>query len=116
MASQDEFLENVWRKYINSYMEESWIDDELRMSERYPSAPFADLGPLLTKLLALGATRRDLSLFARAIAYGTAFGTLYSLEDPGIENNDLCSLHESILSADPSGMEGRLGSAPAKEI
>jgi transposase-like protein len=78
-------------------------------------APFADFGPLLTRLTELGATRRELSLFARAIAYRGAFNTLYALEDPGIDEKGPSSLYESILSADPSGREGRPGSAPARE-
>jgi hypothetical protein len=42
------------------------------------------------------------------------FGTLYALSDPGVEDNDVEMLHESLLSADPSGREGRPGSAPQK--
>jgi len=56
-----------------------------------------------------------LSLFARAIAYRGAFNTLYALEDPGVDEKGAGSLYESILSADPSGREGRPGSAPDKE-
>jgi hypothetical protein len=115
MATRDEFLEHLWRKDINSYMDESWIDTQLKMSERYPNAPFADFGPLLTRLLELGSTRSELSLFARAIAYRGAFNTLYALEDPGVDEKGAGSLYESILSADPSGREGRPGSAPDKE-
>jgi hypothetical protein len=95
-------------------MQQRWIDDELGLSGRYPNAPFADFGPLLKRLLDLGVTRRELSLFARAVAYATSFASLYALQDPGVYARNSGSLHESILSADPSGLEGRPSSAPAK--
>jgi hypothetical protein len=112
MASREEFLKQLWRRNINSCMQEHWIDNAIRDSEQRPDSPFADLGPALKRLIAVGATRRDLSLVARASAYDAVFGTLYALTDPGIEDNDVAMLHESLLSADPSGKEGRPGSAP----
>jgi len=48
-------------------------------------------------------------LLKRFAAYEAAFGLLYMLEDPGVE--DATMLHESLLAADPSGKEGRPGSA-----
>jgi hypothetical protein len=116
MASRDEFLRHLWQTQLIAYLDESWIDEKLRMSNRFPNAPFADLGPLLTRLLTLGASRRELSLFARAIAYENVFSTLYAFDGhPGVEGNDL-ALYESLLSADPSGRDGRPGSAPSAEI
>ena len=41
------------------------------------------------------------------------FGTLYALDDPGVDNGDVFMLHEELLGADPSGLEGRPGSAGA---
>jgi hypothetical protein len=64
--------------------------------------------------LELGASRRDLSLVARFAAYGAVFSTLYTFSDPGVDDNDVEMLHESLLGADPSGKEGRPGSAPEK--
>jgi hypothetical protein len=114
MASRSEILKQLWRENINSYMQERWIDNAVRDSEQHPDAPFADLGSTLKRLLETGATRRDLSLVARFSAYEAVFGTLYTLSDPGVDNNDIEMMHESLLSADPSGEEGRPGSAPAK--
>jgi hypothetical protein len=114
MASREEFLKQLWRNNLNSCMHEHWIDNAIRDSERRPDSPFADLGPALKRLLAVGATRRDLSLVARASAYESVFGTLCALSDPGVEDNDVEMLHESLLSADPSGKDGRPGSAPMK--
>ena len=114
MASREEVLKQLWQNNINSFMHEHWIENAIRQSERQPDSPFADLGLALQRLLDVGATRRDLSLVARASAYESVFGTLYALSDPGVEDNDVEMLHESLLSADPSGKDGRPGSAPAK--
>lgn len=114
MASREQFLKQMWDEVINPNMQEHWIDNIIRESEQRPDSPFADLGPALTRLLGIGADRRDLSLIARQAAYEAVFGTLYALSDPGVNDNDIEMLHESLLSADPSGKEGRPGSAPPK--
>lgn len=114
MASREEFLRRLWDDVINPNTQEQWIDNVIRESERNPDAPFADLGPVLKRLLAAGAARPDLSVIARFAAYEAVFGTLYALSDPGVEGNDVEMLHESLLSADPSGREGRPRSAPQK--
>jgi WD40 repeat protein len=111
MATQEEFLDLVWEQ-INSAMQEHWIENDIRESEQNPTAPFADLGPVLKRLLELGASRRDLSLLMRFSAYEAAFGLLYLLNDPGIDENEVEGLHESLLMADPSGLDGGPGSAP----
>ena len=112
MASREEILKQLWIENINTYMQEHWIDNVIRNAERKPDSPFADLGPALERLLTLGAARRDLSLIARHSAYEAVFGTLYTLNDPGIDDGDVEMLHESLLSADPSGKDARPGSAP----
>jgi hypothetical protein len=91
----------------------SWIDNLIKTSEQRPNDPFSDLGPVLTRLLSLGVSKHDLSLIARFAAYESSFGTLYLLEDPGVDDANM--LHESLLSADPSGKEGRPGSWPLTE-
>jgi hypothetical protein len=114
MASRDEFLKYMWNEVINPIMQEHWIEYAIRDSEKHPDSPFADVGPALKRLLAEGASRRDLSLIARRAAYGAVFGTLYALDDPGVDGDDFKMMHESLLAADPSGREGRPGSAPQK--
>lgn len=112
MASRKEFIKQMWDEVINSNMQAHWIDNVIRESEKRPDAPFADLGPVLKQLLAAGVSRRDLSLIARHASYEAVFGALYALSDPGVDDNDLEMLHESLLSGDPSGKEGRPGSVP----
>jgi hypothetical protein len=58
-------------------------------------------------MLDLGVSRSDLCVVARMVAYEAAFGVLYALDDPGIGRDGSGMLHESLLSADPSGLEGR---------
>jgi hypothetical protein len=113
MASRKEFLNQLWKENINACMQEQWIDNMIREAERSPNSSFADVGPVLKRLLAFGVTRRELSLIARHNDEAV-FGTLYALSDPGIDDNDVEMLHESLLSADPSGKEGRHGPAPVR--
>jgi hypothetical protein len=71
--------------------------------------------PLKAMILAAGAARRALCLVLRYAAYGAAFNTLYEIDPEwaGVDCKDLIGLYELLLSADPSGMEGRPGSADA---
>jgi hypothetical protein len=63
-------------------------------------------------MLAAGASRHDLCLVLRATAYEAVFSTLYSLSDPGSdEDDDVGALYEVLLMAEPSGIGGRPGSA-----
>ena len=84
MATREEFLQQAWAEIINNPMQEHWIENAVRESEKHPDAPFADLGPALKRLLALGAARRDLSLISRFASYEAVFQTLYALGDPGV--------------------------------
>jgi len=77
-------------------------------------APSAIPGAAIERLLAAGVSKRDLGLVLRCAAYEAVFGTLYALSDPGAEDvDDVSTLYEELLTADPSGMEGRPGSADA---
>jgi hypothetical protein len=112
MATRNEFLRQVWTDIINSQMTGSWIDGVVVASERKPDEPFADVGPALKRLVAAGIDRRDLCLVARLASYEAAFRILYMLDDPGVDGDDNKMMHEELLSADPSGRDGRPGSAP----
>ena len=112
MTSRTEFLEQVWAQVINAQMSGRWIDNAVANSERAPNAPFADLGPALKRLLASGADRRDLCLLARHASYEAAFQVLYMLDDPGVDGDNNKVMYEELLGADPSGKDGRPGSAP----
>jgi hypothetical protein len=111
MATREEFLKLLWED-INGSMHEHWIENTVRASKKKPNDPFSDIGSVVERLIKLGADRRDLCLLKRFAHYETTFSLLYRLGDPGIDKNDFEMLHELLLSADPSGKEGRPGSAP----
>lgn len=67
--------------------------------------------PAATRAIADGATRDDLVTAMRAAAYEAIFGTLsYLTAEESIDelarSGVVHSLHEDLLSADPSGLEG----------
>ena len=113
MATREKLLEYLWKVLINAHLRDDSLDDIIKTFKRDPNGPFADTAPAIERLLAAGASRRDLSLVLRYVAYEAVFGTLYAINDPGVDNHDVFMLHEHILMADPSGMDGRPGSADA---
>jgi hypothetical protein len=113
MATREELLAHLWNKVINVLLDDQGLDNIISNRRRDPNGPFGLTGAALERLLAAG-SRRDLRLVLRNIAYEAAFGTLYALSDPGLdEDDDVTTLYEELLTADPSGMEGRPGSADA---
>jgi hypothetical protein len=124
MTTKEELLQRFWG-HINGYVTPYYIgralvrEDELdRIVEnckQHPDQPFADAGAAIERTLAAGARRRDICLLLRYAAYGAVFDTLYQIdpEAAGVDCKELIGLYEQLLSADPSGMEGRPGSADA---
>ena len=115
MATQEEFLELVWAN-INQRMQEQWIDAVIPHSTGNSDAHFAEVALAVKRLLALGASRRDLSLLVRHGAFEEAQSILYQLSDPGIDDNDVENIHEMFFDASPTGEAGGLGPGPEKEI
>jgi hypothetical protein len=114
MTTREEFLDHLWKEVINVNLRDGALDNIVKNCARDPDGPFGDTGAAIERLLAAGASRRDLRLLLRLTAYEAVFGTLYALGDPGLEEDeDVSTLYEELLMADPSGMEGRPGSADA---
>lgn len=114
MATREELLEHLWKEVINVVLRDDALDNIVKNCKRDPDGPFGDTGAAIERLLAAGASRRDLRLVLRNVAYEAAFGTLYTLSNPGLEDDDdVSTLYEELLTADPSGTEGRPGSADA---
>jgi hypothetical protein len=111
MATREELLDHLWKEVINAAMRDDALDNIVKHCKRDPDGPFGDTGAAIERLLAAGASRRDLRLVLRNMAYEAVFGTLYAFSDPGLEEDDVSTLYEELLMADPSGMEGRPGSA-----
>jgi len=124
MTTREKLLQRLW-SHINSHLipyylgrtlvREDELDRRVEQDKQRPGAPFADTGPAIERILAAGAARRDLCLVVRDAAYRAVFNTLYEIdpEVAGVDCKDLIGLYELLLSADPSGMEGRPGSADA---
>jgi len=113
MAAREEFLDHLWRQVINANLDLSSLHSAIAGSQLKPNEPFADTGRAIDRLLAAGVQPKDICLIRRDAAYRAVFQTLYALGDPGVEDDDIFMLHESLLTSDPSGMEGRPGSADA---
>jgi hypothetical protein len=108
MPSRVELLRHLWNEVIEVLGREDGFENLIAYSARDPHAPFADAGPAMKRVLAAGTSRRDLSIVLRSTAYEAVFGTLYALGDPGVaDGEDVFMLHEELLTADPSGREGR---------
>jgi len=114
MATRQELLEHLWNEVINVCLRDQALDNIITHCKRNPEGPFGDTGAALQRILAAGVSKRDLCLVLRHTSYEAVFGTLYALSDPGAEDDeDIGTLYQELLTADPSGMEGRPGSADA---
>lgn len=110
MLNRQQFLDHLWENVINSPEGEQALDNIIANCKRDPDGPFGDMGAAIERLLEAGVSMRDLRLVFRGIAYEAVFGTLYALGDPGLKEDEAAaSLHEDLLTSDPSGMEGRPG-------
>ncbi|MCL6710764.1 hypothetical protein M8R20_27585 [Pseudomonas sp. R2.Fl] len=115
MSTREELLAHLWAEVINLQLRPEGLAQVIAHAKQRPDDPLADSGPALERLLALGADPRDICLLMRNTAYEAVFSTLYAIGDPGVDGDDVFMLHEDLLSADPSGMEGRPGSASRQE-
>jgi hypothetical protein len=116
MSRREELLAHLWKHVININARDSSLDNVIANCKRDPNGPFGDTGSAIERMLTAGASRRDLCLVLRATAYEAVFGALYSLSDPGSdEDDDVGTLYEELLMAEPSGTGGRPGSADIVE-
>lgn len=108
MTARKELLTHLWKEVININLRDASLDNIISNCKRNPTGPFGDTGPAIERILAAGTSRSDLCLAMRSAAYEAAFGTLYSLSEPGSDpDDDLTTLYEELLMADPSGTGGR---------
>lgn len=126
MNPREIILRDVWG-YIADEDDLSWIDNVA--SQPATSGPMGDFGEITRRMLTAGISKKDIARFAKINGYEAAFGTLYKLEgDNGTDDEEgtvywklqafdadtdqpieagIGGLHESILSADPTGREMR---------
>ena len=129
MNKEKIFLRGVW-KNIPDEKETDWIE---RLSKvELTSQPLGDYGAILKDMLNKEIKPETIARLMKIVAYETAFGIMYHLEDPNAsyegfpeekekiswglfivdnETNEpiepLYRLHESILSMDPTEREMR---------
>ncbi len=114
VTAREKLLTHLWNEVININLRDASLDNVIANCKRDPTGPFGDTGAAIERILAAGASRRDLCLVMRCTAYEAAFGTLYSLSEPGSDpDDDAGTLYEELLMAEPSGTCGRPGSADA---
>lgn len=107
MATREQLLAHLWQDVIDAVMRDDALDNIVKHCRRDPDGPFGDTGAAIERLLAAGASRADLRVLMRSTAYEAVFGTLYAFDDPGLDDDDIRALYQELLSADPSGSEGR---------
>ncbi|MEO6436418.1 MAG: hypothetical protein ABIP55_11765, partial [Tepidisphaeraceae bacterium] len=112
MAVKKGFSERAWEEIINGGMDGKWIDALIERSRTSPDEPFADAGPLLDGMLSKGVSREDICRLLRFANYETVFATVMLAAEEELDAESLEGVHEELLSADPSGKEGRPGSWP----
>ena len=112
MTARGDLLAHLWKEVININLRDASLDNIIAHCQRDPTGPLGDTGPAIERMLAAGASRRDLCLVMRSTAYEAAFGTLYALSEPGPgPDDDVGVLYQELLIAEPSGTEARPGSA-----
>ncbi len=123
------FLRQAWKAVVADG-DTSWIDKLIAVSARDPDAPGAGIGPALSRILATGASRKDIAEVVRIMQWELLFAFTYLLSDPGkveypsknlrrvnwalfeVDDNGrplhpISGLHESVLGTDPTGREMR---------
>ena len=112
MTTQDKLLDSVWREQINSGMNGKWIAGFIAECQRRPEGAFAEVGPILQSMLEKGVSTEDICRVIRFASYDACFGLLHSLENDPLPAEEFEGIHETILTADPSGLDGGPGSWP----
>ena len=109
-GAKSAFFKYLWES-ISPEDDGEWLGDLAK--GKAGDEPFGDTGPAVAALLKDGAAQADLGLFCAWHRYDACLETLRLLEESGMtKGEEADGLYESLLSADPSGLEGRPGSWP----
>lgn len=112
-AAEAEFFESLW-EMISPDDDGKWLAD--LAGKKTGDGPFEDTGAAVKRLLASGMNAAELGGMAAWHRYDACRRTLQLLQEAGIKRTDEADgLYESLLGADPSGLEGRPGSWPLAE-
>jgi hypothetical protein len=123
-------LRGIWPDHVASWarIPEEWTERVTKAADTQPNSHFADAGRAVSRVLAAGVSATDLGAIARMIAFETASGVLNRIDeghDPAAGDDapgwilmetdadgiptgrPVGSLHEEVLSMDPTGREGK---------
>ena len=120
------FLQQAWKLVVDEDDEE-WIAAAQSAAAAARGEPGGALGPALDRLLAQGASKKDLTTVVRVMQWRLLFSLCYLMEDPGLPDDEvgdiawrlfqvdeedqpiapIGGLHESVLETEPSGREMR---------
>ena len=113
-TKESEFLSTLVSGFYPKSAQES-VEDADGQPKKI-TEPFADAQKSELCLLEAGATRSELNLLDNWHRFEAAYQTLRLIEDSGFETADeVAGFYESLLSSDPTGLEGDSGSWPLPE-
>ena len=99
MHTREDLVEHLWTDLINPLAEPQALENIVANCRRAPDMAFAEIGPIIERMLAAGIPQADIGLLMRSTAYEAVFGTLYAIGDPGVDGHDVFGLYEDLSSA-----------------
>ena len=99
MASREDLVDHLWQEIINPPADPSTLDNIVANCKRDADGIFSGVGPAIERALAAGVSPEELCLINRSATYEAVFGTLYAIGDPGVDNNDVFGLYESLATS-----------------
>jgi hypothetical protein len=100
MATREDLVEHLWTDLINPLGKPQALENIIANCRRAPDTAFAEVGPIIDRMLAAGIPQADIGLLMRSTAYEAVFGTLYAIGDPGVDGNDVFGLYEVMLTSE----------------
>ena len=74
MATREDLVEHLWQSQINPLGEQRALDNIVANCRRAPDMAFAEVGPVIERMLAAGIPQADIGLLMRSTAYEAVFG------------------------------------------
>lgn len=121
------FLREAWRR-VASEEDVAWIEEENDIARKAPMDPFSGAGLALARLRGRGATNEEIAHLVRAMQASLLLAlcsliddgpegveaeapdvrwALCAIDEEGVPTSQMAGLHESVLTADPTGREMR---------
>ena len=118
------FLRQAWKLIVDEN-DKAWIEKASNQSRAMPDQAGAAIGPALERLIAVGASKEDITTVVRIKQWELLARICYLLDEPGDVEHEaqdiawqlfqvdsegrpkatISGLHESVLETDPTGRE-----------